>query len=384
MHAIKLVSSLIIFLLSFSLFAQQEKEKKRAFYKDTTGAVDISNWLINAHGFIPLPTIITEPALGNFGVAIAPIFLHPKKRFLSDTTIKGKPQYVPPDITAGVLLYTANNSWGIGAARRGSWLKQRIRYQIASGYFNINMAFYRKILGEEEKFTFNFKVVPVYAQATRQIGLTHWYAGIQYLFANAKVGIEGEALPAFVTNKEATPIISAPGLIIEYDARDNMFSPNNGLKVHVNALASNEIFGSDFNYTHINSFAYYYFPVGKKLIGGLRGDYQQILGDAPFYMLAYIDMRGIPIMRYQGDVTLLTEAEARWDFYKRWSAVFYGGVGNAFNDWKKMSEAQWAYSAGTGFRYLIASKFKLRVGMDVARGPEQWAYYVVFGSSWIK
>ncbi|MGN6647706.1 MAG: hypothetical protein ACTHJT_14385 [Cytophaga sp.] len=377
---------IVLLILSVKTIAQESDAKKKSLFRDSTGkALDISDWLIDAHGFIPLPSIITEPAFGNFGMALAPIFLHPKKRFLNDTTIKGKPHYVPPDITAGVLMYTANNSWGIGGGRIGSWLKAKIRYRIGGGYFNINMAFYRQSqLFGEQKFNFNFRAVPVYGQATRRIGMTNWYAGVQYLFATAKIKAEGEGLPAFVTNKEVSPTISSPGLILEYDGRDNMFSPNRGLKFHVNALVSNTVFGSDFNYTHINSFAYEYFPLGKKLIGGLRFDYQQILGDAPFFMLAYIDMRGIPIMRYQGDVTLLTEGEVRWDLYRRWSAVFFGGAGNAFNDWGKMSEAQYAYSGGTGFRYLVASKFKLRVGMDIARGPEQWAYYIVFGSAWIK
>ena len=373
----------ILFLFTTTILVAQEEKKSQSLFTDSIGkAIDISNWLIDAHGFFPLASIITEPALGNIGIAVAPIFMHPKKRFLSDTTIKGKPKYVPPDITAGVLMYTGNNSWGIAGMRRGSWLKQKIRYQLAGGYFNINMAFYRETSLGEHKYNFNFKAVPIYGHAIRRIGLSHWYAGIQYVFANVDVGID--ALPAFVQNKEVSSIISAPGLIAEYDARDNMFSPNKGLKFHVNALGSSNVFGSDFNYTHINSFAYYYFPVCRNVVGGLRLDYQQMLGNAPFFMIPYIDMRGLPVMRYQGNVTLLSEAEARWDFYKRWSAVFFGGVGNAFNDWDKMNDAQWAYSGGAGFRYLIASKFKLRVGMDLARGPEQWAYYIVFGSAWIK
>jgi hypothetical protein len=40
------------------------------------------------------------------------------------------------------------------------------------------------------------------------------------------------------------------------------------------------------------------------------------------------------------------------------------------------------YGVGGGFRYLIARKFKLRMGVDIARGPEKWAYYIVFGNTW--
>jgi hypothetical protein len=38
-------------------------------------------------------------------------------------------------------------------------------------------------------------------------------------------------------------------------------------------------------------------------------------------------------------------------------------------------------SGGLGFRYLIARILGLQVGVDVARGPEDWTFYVVFGRS---
>ncbi|MNU10472.1 hypothetical protein D3C72_2576330 [compost metagenome] len=62
----------------------------------------------------------------------------------------------------------------------------------------------------------------------------------------------------------------------------------------------------------------------------------------------------------------------------------YGGLASAFNDWDQAFAKPVVYSYGTGFRYLLARKFKLRMGVDVAKGPEQWAYYIVFGSNWMR
>jgi hypothetical protein len=95
-------------------------------------------------------------------------------------------------------------------------------------------------------------------------------------------------------------------------------------------------------------------------------------------------MRGLPIFRYQGKADLLTELEARWDFVSRWSLMFYSGFGKAFDDWSDFGSADLIATYGTGFRYLIARKFKLRTGIDIAKGPETWAYYIVFGSNWLK
>ena len=47
--------------------------------KDTLdGTFDISHWLFDLHGFIPLIPPITEPAVG-YGAALAGVYFIPKK-----------------------------------------------------------------------------------------------------------------------------------------------------------------------------------------------------------------------------------------------------------------------------------------------------------------
>lgn len=156
------------------------------------------------------------------------------------------------------------------------------------------------------------------------------------------------------------------------------------MKVHVNGIYSGNLTGSDYDFWRINYYAYGYKSLSKKFVLGLRFDGQQSLGDAPFYMLPYIDMRGILILKYQGNADILAEMETRWDVVERWSAVAFGGTGKAFDEWSEFKNSAWIFSYGAGFRYLIAREFKLRVGIDVAHGPGAWAYYIVFGSSWLK
>lgn len=43
-----------------------------------------------------------------------------------------------------------------------------------------------------------------------------------------------------------------------------------------------------------------------------------------------------------------------------------------------------AVAGGAGFRYLISRRFGIHSGLDVARGPEETAFYIVFGSAWVK
>jgi hypothetical protein len=41
-------------------------------------------------------------------------------------------------------------------------------------------------------------------------------------------------------------------------------------------------------------------------------------------------------------------------------------------------------TGGAGFRYEIARQFKLHMGADFAYGPDGPAFYIQFGSAWIR
>ncbi|MCO4291818.1 hypothetical protein NF867_02955 [Solitalea sp. MAHUQ-68] len=379
------ISFWVVLICTFSFTNSVSAQKKKISLKDSLdNAFDVSDWVIEAHGFIPIPYIITEPALGYIGGAIVPVFLTPKTPYIDSVGGKRKITPVGPDITGGAFFYTANNTWGAILFRSGTWKKPRIKYRMATGYADINMDFYRTFQNVgEQKFEFNFKSYFFHAFGLKQFKNPKWAAGLQTLLLFTKVGYAG-TVPDFVTPKELNSNVVSVGPIAEFDNRDNTFTPNKGIKTRLDTYWSNNVIGSDYNYGKINFFINAYKPLLPNLIGGIRLDGQQALGTAPFYLLPYIDMRGIPTNRYQGQADVLTEAELRWDFNRRWSLMGFGGTGKAFDDWSEFGEADWAYSYGTGFRYLLARKFGLRMGIDVARGPEKWAYYIVFGSTWLK
>ena len=62
----------------------------------------------------------------------------------------------------------------------------------------------------------------------------------------------------------------------------------------------------------------------------------------------------------------------------------FAGYGRTVSDIDSINEGSNVWNAGAGFRYLIARLLGLQMGIDVARGPENWAFYIVFGSAWLK
>jgi hypothetical protein len=340
-----------------------------------------------ARSFVPVPIVITEPALGGIGGGLAPVFIHKNAPVVRD----GKKTVVPPNITALAAAYTANGSWSAGAGRVASLPRHGIRYAVVGGYGDVNMDFYATLpSGEDKAFEVNGKGAFFHTRVLKEVVEPHLTVGLQYNFAKLRVApTDADTLPPFLAGRSVVNVISTIGPVVEFDGRDNIFTPDSGELVHGHVDWSDDWLGSDFRYGLIDTHFYGYlslgksWPDGKNWVSGFRADWQQAIGHPPFYLRPFINMRGVPAARYQGRTTLLVENEQRWDFTRRWSVVVFGGLGKAFGGhYSKASDTQLVYGYGSGFRYLVVPKFKLRMGVDAARGPEDWAYYIIFGSAW--
>ena len=174
------------------------------------------------------------------------------------------------------------------------------------------------------------------------------------------------------------------GIKAAYDSRDNIFTPNTGINADITSMfytVDNDLTGSkDYRTTEARSKIYWELSsnlvLGWRLYGGFTS------GDIPFYALPFINLRGIPAMRYQGDNVLVTELETRWNVNERWSLVFFGGVGRTADTLSDFSDSEDRWAGGTGFRYQIARVLGMYTGIDIARGPEDWAFYIQVGSAW--
>ncbi len=344
------------------------------------GKLDLSSFLLDANGFIPVPVIITEPALGGFGAAIAPVFLSPKKN------VPKNMGYVAPDITAAFGMYTANGSWAAGGGRIGSFPKAGIKYRAFAGYADINMSFYREVPGAgEQEFAFNIESVPVFLSISKRISKQQVYLGAQYFLASNKLSPRFQKdLPESIDEKAFDSQIAGLGFFLDWDRRDNFFTPDKGGYTNLSYNMNDAWTGSDYTYQRLGWFLHYFLPVQRQWISGFRLETNVAFGDPPFYALPTISMRGVPAARYQGYTTALLETEQRFDFNRRWSGVAFGGYGKAMQRDQAFGEGQSVYNFGGGFRYLISRVFRVRAGIDVAKGPDSWGWYIVFGHAWAR
>jgi len=345
-------------------------------FKDTLdNSFDMSQWLSNAYGFMPVVSIITEPAIGP-GVGVGLGFLR------RDKSQVGSVMTQPPSIAGVFGLYTANDTWGVGGGYMGFWRHDSIRYRGGLGYVSVNLKYYPPILeGISDKgFDFNMKGGGTLQELSFRIPGTRLFLGGRYVFFKDEVTVD---IPVeWLDPWEADMNIGGLAGLAVYDNRDNTFTPNNGTRTGISYTYYDPVFGSDTTFQRLDGYALGYHLFADRYMVALRLDGRYAEGATPFYMLPYIDLRGVPAMRYQGKYTLVAETEFRWDFTYRWSLVLFGGVGAAVPPESQWEDRTGAYNMGAGFRYFLARQYKLRAGIDVARGPEDWAFYIQIGQAW--
>ncbi|MGH7340036.1 MAG: BamA/TamA family outer membrane protein [Candidatus Rokuibacteriota bacterium] len=169
-----------------------------------------------------------------------------------------------------------------------------------------------------------------------------------------------------------------------YDSRDNIFTPLRGTFVESVLGVFDPALGGDDSFQRLQVIAMQFVPLLSTLYLGLRGDGTATFGDAPFYLKPFISLRGAPIMRYQGDQVAQIEAELRWQFWGRFSVVGFAGTGAAWNDFERLHNTLTIVTGGFGFRYEIARKYGIQMGLDLAFAPDNKAVYIQVGSAWAR
>jgi hypothetical protein len=335
--------------------------------------------MYNLHGLLPIVSPITEPAVG-FGAALATVYFIPKKK--NDSIV-----FQMPDIVALVGGLTENRTWFAGAAYLGFWKQDRIRYRGVFGYGDVKLKYYGKGNNFLQKYPIDFSLTSTFflQHFMFRVSNTRFMLGGKYIYSKSNVTIFENEDMKWIDPIDIDVQNSGIGVIAEYENYDNILSPNKGLRLNVNYLQFAKILGGDRDFGRLTSFLHYYIPTIKnKLNSGLRLETQFATGDAPFYMKPFVYMRGIPAMRYQGEITALAETEQLFLLTGRWGLVGFGGIATTYNSEENINNLPLVWNYGAGFRYLIARQLGLRMGIDVAKSNNDWGIYIIFGSAWIK
>ena len=382
---ISIVWSLTLICIS-PVFAESFWDR---FKDPMDGNLDFSGWSETEEetpgGILPVPIIISEPAIGGLGLGVALVYLREKGPYENSEAPNDKePKQRPPRITGVAGAYTLNDSWAVGAGHQDNWFNDSLRYSGGLGYTSVNLEFYgigQQQPPDESSIDFNIKGFFLLQDLKYRLFKTDFFLGARYMFLRSNSVFDigtTELIPGLQEDADD----GALGLTLSYDTRNNTFTPTRGSKVDLSAMSHSSSFGGDFSYQRYQAAGLTWIGLHPKVTLGLRLDTRWVNGDAPFYAVPYIQLRGIPAFRYQDEIVLMGEVEATWQIVPRWSVLGFVGSGRAADTLDQLDSATGRNTFGAGFRYLIARKFGLYSGVDVAHGPEDTYVYIQIGSAW--
>ncbi len=341
------------------------------------GAFDISNYLLNNKGLMPVPALITEPAVG-YGGGLMLLYFSESMSEAGQKARESGEALAPPNVTGVGGLMTENGSRGGGLFHFHTWGGDRYRYLGALAQGRMNLDYYGAL---NRGRSYELKGTMLVQQLLVKLGESKWYAGPRYTYFNSRTTFAGQ-MASELKASDVTRRVGKLGLVVDYDGRDNMFYPTKGAYAELEAQFARPSFGSSQSFNTYGARGYAWQPLSPRWTLGLRLDSQVTSGTVPFYAQPYVDLRGVSRGRYQDKNALTTEVELRWNVTPRWSVLGFSGVGKAYGRWNRFGEASSIVSAGAGFRYLIARKLGLSVGVDVAHSKDQNAFYIQVGSAW--
>lgn len=356
-----------------------EEKPKRKFFDEQDGYLDLSTFLEHPMGFLPMVVPITEPAVG-YGAAFAPVFIRP-----GHAPATGKAER--PQIWAAGGMMTENGTEGLFGMYKATWGGNRLETLIAGVGTSVNLDFHG--IGEDRFFggdpmQYNLDAVGGMAHARYRVGESDWWVGARYVRAQVDASyVRPAGFPDYIPERSFTTDVGGMSILINHDTFNNIFTPTKGHLWEFNINLYDPAFGADGTWQIWDVVSIYYWPVTPNIILGLKTDLHAASGDAPFFMLPFVQLRGVPAMSIQGDAIASAEFEARWQLHPRFSVLGFVGAGASWMDSNRFDNIKTTVSGGVGFRYLISRRYGLHMGIDVAQSEDNDpALYVQFGSAW--
>jgi len=212
------------------------------------GMLDASDYLDSASGYLPIPIIITEPAVG-FGLGVAVAYFHAPKVLDAEE----HPHHGPPSISVGFGAKTDNGTYLYGGAHMGVWKNDHIRYMGALAKMNVNMSFYLDGQGDrlrqDLEIKFNIDGTFLLQDVKFRLKESNWWLGANYLYVNAENTFKlSETLPPGLPDPQFDFDLAGLGVFVEYDGRNTVFTPTQGLSAKFTYKNFDDNWGSDYDY----------------------------------------------------------------------------------------------------------------------------------------
>ena len=335
--------------------------------------------------FLVLPIFVTEPAIGE-GLGVGLVYFHGKQQGdnlpVSTAGAMGKTgrESKPPPTGTGIFgFYTSSETAGVGIGHSGSYAEDKYRLMGALADLRVNAAFFLADI----PFNFELDGQLVYGNFKRRVAESPLFLGMSVNWLDAGVDFSvdlGPEVPADVSDFSLTNVGIAGSAI--YDRRDDTMMPGSGQLADLTVWRYDDAFGGDFSYWSGRLKLHSFHALHERFTLGLRFDASRVEGTPPFFAVPFVSLRGIPALRYQGKTAGAVEVEGRFDFSSRWASVAFAGAGYTKSNDLGLSTNDDIQAFGAGLRWQVIPEQNIWLGLDIAKGPEEYAWYIQIGHPW--
>lgn len=292
---------------------------------------------------------------------------------------------ISPSSSTGIFgIYTTNNSYMATVFQQMYLDEDNWRIIAALGFGNLN--FQNWIGGVSVGKFVNYCTGAdfAYLRVEKKI-YGQLYLGIEGMLNKSELDFD---LPDWIPDnlKDTETNLNCIGYLLDYDKREHQMTPYGGYNI---------TFKNDFYRTWMNSgddfqvfdFTYnHYFKIkNEKNILATRVKAIMATGDVPFQGQTVVgagdDIRGYSNGKYRNDQLYAVQAEYRWRFYKKFGMVGFAGVASSVENFGDVFSSELLPGVGVGLRYLMIKKERINVGIDVAKGKDDWSLTFRIGES---
>jgi outer membrane protein assembly factor BamA len=208
------------------------------------------------------------------------------------------------------------------------------------------------------------------------------YLGLRLVYSGTETVFDSPLKP------DETTSLFGFGFAGEYDVRDNVFTPFEGMNIKLKTFTFLEALGSSDNYNRITFDVNKYIPVRENATLLLRFFSNISFGkDVPFVgknVVGRDDLRGYTDGRYRANQVYDIQGEYRWNFYGRWGMVAFGGAAIATDDFSGTNYSGLLPAAGAGIRFKFILGRNINIGVDIAAGKDDWGLYFRIGEAFTR
>jgi outer membrane protein assembly factor BamA len=171
------------------------------------------------------------------------------------------------------------------------------------------------------------------------------------------------------------------GFHFQWDSRDNTFFPRAGSLLDASGDFYRDTWGSDFDYEIYKVVFNHYIGFKEKNVIAVEGCGRFAYGDAPFFALSNMNLRGYSFGTYMDNLMLTGQVEYRRDLWWRLGMAAFAGMGEVSPEWSSFNWENVVPSYGAGIRFRLSRNNPVNLRVDFAFTDDDFAVLLTLGEA---